>query len=124
MKLDRTIVREIKTANGDGSREARFKFLSPAKAAARELSTPAVMTEFNGAVKTYGRATIAVCVAATVLERRDRLGRSTVQWAQEVIRLWTNRPNNLGCVVIRDNLHPTRIEEYAGALIRLTTEEE
>lgn len=123
MKLDRTLAREIKAANGDGSREARFKFLLPAKAAARELSTPAVMAEFNDVLKTYGRATIAVCVAATVLERRDRLERSTVRWAQEVMRLWTNRPNDCGCVVIRDNLHPTRIEEYAGAFIRLTTEE-
>lgn len=124
MKLDRTLAREItKVANGDGSREARFKFLLPAKAAAKELSTPAVTTEFYDVLKAYGRATIAVCVAATALERRDRLKRSTVQWAQEVIHLWTNRPHDLGCVVIRDNLHPTRIEEYAGDFIRLTTEE-
>ena len=123
MKLDRTLTREIvKAANGNGSREDRFVFLKLAKAAAKELSTPTVREKFNDVVKTYGRAAIAVCVAATVLERRDRLERSTVQWAQEVMRLWTNRPIDCGYVVIRDNLHPTRIEEYAGAFIRLTTE--
>ena len=123
MKLDRTFAKEIvKTANGDGTREARFVFLRSAKSAAKELSTPTVAKVFNEAVKTYGRATVAVCVAATVMERQNRLERSTVLWAQEVMRLWTNCPYDRGCVAIRDGLHPTRIEEYAGPLIRITSE--
>ena len=42
MKLDRTFSAEIKKANGDGRREAKFAFLKPARAAAKELSTTGV----------------------------------------------------------------------------------
>uniref|UniRef100_A0AAU8B502 Nucleocapsid protein n=1 Tax=Dulem virus 34 TaxID=3145752 RepID=A0AAU8B502_9CAUD len=122
MKLDKTFSRELLQINGDGSREAKFAFLSPAKAAARELSTPAVASIFPDVVRKYGRTAVAVCLASTILQRQDRLLSSTVQWAREVMRLWTNRPNNTGCVSIDDGLHPTRIEEYAGSFIRLTSE--
>lgn len=125
MRLDRTFVREVKkTANGDGSREARFAFLNPAKEAARKMSTPEVMREFNDILKEYGRAIVGLCVAVTVLERRDRLNDSTVLWAMEVLKLWTNRPRDTLYLCIHDNLHPSRIEEYAGSFIKLTTEEE
>lgn len=124
MKLDTTFIREIKAANGDGSREARFKFLATARVAASALSTPAVMTTFNDAVREHGRVAVAACVAATVLDRCDRLDPATVDWAKEVMHLWTNRTADLHGVTINDNLHPTRIEEYAGGFIRLTTGEE
>lgn len=125
MKLDRTFAREFKkAANGDGSREARFAFLNPAKEAARKLSTPNVMREFDGILRDYGRATVGLCVAVTVWERRDRLESRTVRWAIEVLELWTNRPPDTRCLYIGDNLHPSRIEEYAGSFIKLTTEED
>lgn len=124
MKLDRTFAREIKkAANGDGSREARFAFLNPAKEAVRKLSTPNIRDEFGDILQEYGRATVGICVAVTVWERRDRLESRTVRWAREVLKLWTNRPVDTLCLYIHDNLHPSRIEEYAGSLIRLTTEE-
>ena len=124
MKLDRTFAREIKkTANGDGSREARFAFLNPAREAAKKLSTPNVRREFDDILREYGRVTVGLCVAVTVFERRDRLESRTVRWAMEVLKLWTNRPSDILCLYIHDNLHPSRIEEYAGSLIRLTTEE-
>lgn len=125
MKLDRTFVREIKkVANGDGSREARFAFLNPAREAAEKLSTPDVMREFDSVLREYGRVAVGICVAVTVWERRNRLLRKTVYWAAEVLKLWTNKPGNTLSLYIRDNLHPCRIEEYAGSLIKLTTEEE
>lgn len=125
MKLDRTFAREVKkAANGDGSREARFAFLNPAKEAARKLSTSNVMREFDGILREYGRATVGLCVAVTVWERRDRLESRTVRWAIEVLELWTNRPPDTRCLYIGDNLHPSRIEEYAGSFIKLTTEED
>ena len=125
MKLDRTFAREVKkAANGDGSREARFAFLNPAKEAARKLSTPNVMREFDGILREYGRATVGLCVAVTVWERRDRLESRTVRWAEDVLKLWTNRPHDTLCLFINNGLHPTRIEEYAGSFIKLTTEEE
>lgn len=44
MKLDRTFSRELsKLANGDGSREEKFDFLTKARAARKALSTPEVM---------------------------------------------------------------------------------
>lgn len=123
MSLDREFTREIKKiANGDGSREAKFAFLKLAKAAAREMSTPKVMDNFSDILKTYGRVAVGVCVAATAVNRWDRLSASTVQWGREVLSLWTNRPLDTGCIIIDDGLHPSRIEEYAGAFIRLTSE--
>lgn len=124
MKLDRTFSAEIKKANGDGSRGARFAFMKPAKAAAKELSTTDVFKVFNDVLRHYGRAAVGVCVAATIMERRDRVGPETVRWAMEVMSLWTNRaPINVGGVIINDGLHPCKIESYAGSFISLTTEE-
>ena len=123
MKLDATFAREVrKTTNGDGSREARFAFLKPAKEAARKMSSPDVMEEFDNIVREYGRATVGLCVAVTAFENRDRLDNGTVQWAREVLKLWTNKPPDSLCLYINDGLHPTRIEEYAGSLMKLTTE--
>ena len=125
MKLDRTFARELsKAANGDGSREARFVFLKPARCAAKELSSTNAPKLFNDVLRRYGRSTVAVCVAVTILERGDRMEQRSRAWAREVLTLWTNRPSSLSSVAICDGLHPTRIEEYAGPLIRLTTEEE
>lgn len=122
MKLDMYFAREVeKTANGDGSREARFAFLTPAREAARKLSTPNVMQEFDNTIREYGRATVGLCVAVTIWERRNRLERRTVRWAEETLKLWTNRPHDTLCLVINDGLHPSRIEEYAGSFIKLTT---
>ena len=124
MKLDRTFAREVKkAANGDGSREARFAFLALAKEACKKLSTPDVMREFDNILREYGRVAVGLCVAVTVWERRDRLESRTVRWAMKVLELWTNRPSDTLCLYIFDNLHPSRIEEYAGSFIKLTTEE-
>jgi hypothetical protein len=124
MKLDRTFAREVKkAANGDGSREARFAFLNPAREAAKKLSTPNVRDVFDDILREYGRAIVGLCVAVTVRERRDRLQSRTVLWALKVLELWTNRPSDTLCLYIFDNLHPSRIEEYAGSFIKLTTEE-
>lgn len=124
MKLDKTFSKEVqRTANGDGSREAKFRFLKAAREAAKEMSTTKIRYTFGEAVKKHGRAVVGICVAVSILEREDRLERKTVWWATEVLNLWTNRPPNINVVNIVDGLHPTRIEEYAGSFIRLTTEE-
>ena len=124
MKLDKTFVQEIKkTANGDGSREAKFAFLKSAKAATAELSTTNVFNVFDDVCRKYGRAAVGVCLAATIMERRDRLEPETVRWAIEVMKLWTNRaPINIEGVIIRDGIHPCKIEWYDSTFIRFTTE--
>lgn len=125
MKLDRTFTREIsKVANGDGSREAKFAFLPKVREANKVLSTPDVMHTYDDCIKRFGRVPVAICTAATIVSRCDRLNDSSVRWAREVLKLWTNRPTDLCCAHIDDKLHPTRIEQYAGSFIRVTTEEE
>lgn len=124
MQLDRLLVREIKKAvNGDGSPEARLAFRETARKAASEMSTPEIMSRFSEFLDKYGKGTVAVCLAATIDARRDRLLDWAVQWADEVLKLWTNRNCSLIDLCIMDGLHPSRIEQYAGSLIRRTTEE-
>jgi len=120
MKLDKSFENDIKKLNGNGSREAKFEHLKVVRAAVKELSTPDVIRDFNKILKKYGRAPVSVCVAATLIDRGDRISGSSLQWAQEVIKLWTNRPNSMRQFTIRDNLHPSKIEVYAKALIKFT----
>lgn len=124
MKLDREFSREIsKVANGDGSREAKFSFKATVQEVKKALSNTHAPKLFNACVKEYGRVPVAICTAQTIINRRDRLSGYMYQWAVEVMKLWTNRTNDLGYAIIDDGLHPTRIEEYAGAFVRLTTDE-
>ena len=124
MKLDKEFAKEIKhVANGDGSREARFAFLKKARAAAKDLSTTEAAKRFDAAIKEHGRAVVGIVTADTIIARADRLNSDNVAWAREVLKLYTNRPTDFLSLHINDNLHPTRIEEYAGKFIRLTTEE-
>ena len=124
MKLDRTFSREILAVNGDGSRDAKFQFLSRLEAAKRDLSTPGIASHFADCIKQHGRATVAICVAVTLRQRQDRIDGWGMPWALEVLKLWTNcTPANYHRAYIDDQLNPTRICEYAASLIRLTTAE-
>ena len=125
MKLDQTFARDIKKqANGDGSRDAKFAFKRKVEEVARTLSTTNVPEIFDGCLRKYGRVPVAICVAETIIERRDRLDLSSVEWALEVLKLYTNAPRDKMYACINDGLHPTTIEDYAGSLIRVTTLEE
>lgn len=125
MKLDRAFEREIKKeANGDGSRAARFAFLARAEEVQKRLSTYTgdVQQNFDDTLKECGRAVVGLCVAATIWRRRDRHSMKAVQWATEVLSLWANGPGDPGSISFNDGLHPTRVEVYAGELIRCTME--
>lgn len=129
MKLDSTFAREVKReANGDGSREAKFSFIEKVRGASKLMSTPDIVRggKINEAFQTYGRVAVAVCFAATLYQRRERLDFWGFDWANEVLKLWTNRTlHALDDANIDDGIHPTRIcdSDYAGGFIRLTTEE-
>lgn len=124
MKLDSTLAREIKALNGDGTREARFETLRKVRAANKDLSRPEVRDSFNETLKAHGRAVVALCVASTLHLRRERLDGWGFTWARAVLDLWTNKaPSFIDTARIDDGLHPTRICEYAGSFIRLTTED-
>lgn len=127
MKLDDTFAREVKkTANGDGSREARFSFMKQVEAARKALSSPEVARGgYDAAIKEYGRVPVAICTASTLYKRKERLDGWGLWWAQTVLALWTNRPpSGIDRAAIQDDtLHPTRICDYAADFIRLTTME-
>ena len=120
--LDRDLAKDIRKANGNGDRESKFELLANVKAAKRYLSTTDVRSRFDDALVKYGRVPVASCVAVTAVYRKDQLNSWIVRWGRDVLRLWTNRPNDISVALIDDNLHPSRIEEYAGGFVRATTE--
>ncbi len=127
MKLDRTLVREIKTLIGNGSREAKFAALKRMDAAKTDLSATKVRDTFTYCLREHGRAVVAICVAVTLDARKDRLGYWGWRWAREVLSLLPQNiitPGNLERARIEDGIHPTAICDYAGSFIRFTTEEE
>ena len=78
---------------------------------------------FDAAIKEYGRVPVAICTAATLWQRKERIDRWKIEWAMEVLNAWNNRTNStIEIAAIDDGLHPTRICGYAGDFIRLTTE--
>lgn len=125
MKLDRELTRCLKRANGDGTRKTRFRFLDKVRGAAKMMSCTDAPNMLNEALKTYGREAVACTLAATIIDRQDRLSRRAVIWATNVLEVWTNHGDIDDCL-IDDHLHPTKIEypEYAGSFIKLTIEEE
>ena len=124
MKLDRTLAKEIRDAIGDGSREAKFALLHRIDEARKEFSTPEIVTKFTEISRKHGRAVTAICIAATLSARSDRLDGWQLRWAQLVLELWTTKPSLSGIdrAVIDDGVHPTRICEYAASFINFTTE--
>lgn len=124
MKADRELKREIKRANGDGSRDAKFELIRRVKAACAAMSTTKVAGEFYEILHEHGRVPVALCVAATIYARRERLDYWCFQWAHEVLDEWSTRPPSyVETATINDGLHPTRICEYAGEFIRMASEE-
>lgn len=125
VRLDRTLVREIKRLVGDGSKEAKIEMLKKIDAANRELAGAAARTEFYNVLKKHGRAVVAVAVACTLRNRWERLDGWGINWALKVLDLlpfvWTQ--SNMDRATIKDHaLHPTAICTYAGDFIKLTTE--
>lgn len=121
-KLDGELRKEIRAALGDGSRDAKFAFLHRIEDARRDLSSTDVRRTFYAAVKKHGRAACAVCIAATLNDRRDRLDGWGYTWARAVLDLLPGFiPGNIDRAVIRDGIHPTAICEYADLFIRVTT---
>ncbi len=72
MKLDRTLVGEIKKAANDcKEQETRMMLMQKLRKAKEKLSTPEVMRTFGDVLKECGRVPVAICVAATIIKRRD-----------------------------------------------------
>lgn len=124
MKLDSTLVREIREAVGDGSRAAKFRLLRRVSDACVDLSRADIRSTFNQVLREHGRVPVVICVAATLEARRERLDNWGMAWAREVLSLlpgWT--PGNRERAHIEDGIHPTAICDYARDLIEFTIEE-
>lgn len=124
MKLDSTLVKEIREAVGGGSRTAKFRLLSRVSDACVDLSRTDIRSTFNQVLREHGRVPVVICVAATLEARKERLDYWGMTWAQEVLALlpgWT--PGNKERAHIEDGIHPTAICDYARGLIDCTTEE-
>ena len=125
--LDRTLAKEIKAANGDESREAKFALLHKIHKAVKDMSMPDIAERFDEMPARHGRAVTAICIAATLWMRKERLelGGWELMWATKVLELWTTKPKSetgVGHACIDDQLHPTRILEYAASFMECTTE--
>ena len=126
--LDRTLVKEIKAANGDGDHDAKFALLHKIHEAVKDMSTPDIAVRFDEMLAKHGRAVTAICIAATIWMRKERLELSgwELMWATKVLELWTTKPKSetgISHAYIDDQLHPTRICEFAASFIRCTTED-
>lgn len=125
--LDRTLAKEIKAANGDEGRDAKFALLHKIHEAVKDMSTPDIAERFDEMLVKHGRAVTAICIAATLWTRKERLELSgwELMWATKVLELWTTKPKSetgVGHACIDDQLHPTRILEYASSFMECTTE--
>lgn len=121
MKLDRTLAQDIaKYTTNDGSQESINRIRRELRKVRSAMSSPDVMYRFAEHVKTFGRVPVAICTACSILERTKRLNSWSVKWAISVIAACRMNLNTED-FMIADGLHPLRIEEYAGAFIRLTT---
>ena len=81
---------------------------------------------FSDCIRKHGVAAVAVCVATTLKERKERIDYWGYAWAQKVLAVLPQNITtmNLDRAYIDDGIHPTAICDYSESLIRLTTEEE
>lgn len=122
MKIDKTLVAEIRGLNSFGDRSAKVKFAEKMREAVADLSNPNVMTAFGDILSKHGRAVTALCVAATIRSRADMLNSAAVDWAEAVLDSFEDPARAVRLGAYNDNLHPSRVETYASNLMKYTTE--
>lgn len=119
MKLDKTFENEIKKiANGDGSKEYKFAFIDELKRVSAALAN---RYEFSGAMKKYGRAKVSICIAATIQHNAYRYEFEQIEWAEAVMKLWTNVCGN-SISAANINIHPCIMIDLSYGLRKLTSE--
>jgi hypothetical protein len=117
MTLDRTFENEIrKAANGDGGRNYTFDLINELKEVSAVLAN---RYEFDNCLKKFGRAKVALCVAATILSAEYRYETAPVVWAQATMALWTNKcVRSISTAII--NIHPAVLLDNSYTLRKLT----
>ena len=117
MKLDADFVREFKkTMNGDGSKEYKFALIDEIE------QTSAILAhryEWNAAFAIHGRVLVACCVASTICESPNDYTDTQIEWANDVMRRWTNRcERSVSSAIVR--LHPGILIDNANFLMQNT----
>lgn len=125
--VERELAREIKKACGNGERADKFRLLGAVRGVQERMSRSDCARDPKGAMraalKEYGRAAFALCLASTIVTaRQDWVSGQTLAWANEVIGLWACRPMDIAQVAYNDGLHPSKLAEYAGDFVRMTME--
>ena len=120
MRIYKDFINEIKkTGNGDNSREYKFAFIEKIEEVSAALGN---RYEFDKCVQKFGRAKVALCVAATIT--RDKFGRyedTHTAWAAAVMTMWTNRSDrSVSAATI--NIHPAILASNSSELRKITTE--
>lgn len=122
-EIDGELKKEIRNMNGDSSRAARLAMRDKVYAASKDLSTTKAPEIFTECLKKHGRGAVALAVASTLYERRERLEWWGMGWALAILDLWTTKKDYyVESAAIRDGLHPSKICIYAGSFIKLTGE--
>ena len=127
MKPDPALLSAIKRAQGS-TKADRLAFLAQCQAFAKELGgaikvnngAQQLKTIFNKAMLGYPRAVTACALAATI-SMRDGMSYPAQVWAQGILETWNPSASQRLRAIIDDNLNQTRLEEYAGEFIKLTT---
>jgi hypothetical protein len=115
MKLDGVFSREIeKVGNGDGSREYKFAFDKEIQEVSRALED---RYGFDDCLKKYGRAKVALCVAATIMANDYRFEAPQKAWARAVLSLWTNIRFIESAHI---NIHPAILASNSSSLRKVT----
>lgn len=120
--VDKTLIREIRRATKTDTLQEALVFRQKIRGAARDASSPEITRRYNELLKTHGRVIVALITAATIYTQRDHHNDKYIAWAEEIIKNWFNRPSDFYGYTIVDDLHPLRIEEYAGSFIAVTTD--
>lgn len=120
--LDRTLAGEIGSFVGN-DRQSRIDASLKLQAAAEDIAKNG-RDNINECVKRHGRAAVAVCIAETLYERADRIGRWGYFWTYDVLGMlagWTQGLRHRAYINDEQN-HPTMICAYAKPLIDLWSE--
>ncbi len=122
--VDSYLLREVRAyAKTNGTYEAFKPIRRKLNECIKTLSTPEVMYRFNEFISAHGRAAVAIAIACTLIGRYRRLDGHYSEWAREILNAAQLPPQYYKPEehTIIDGLNPTRIFEYAGEFLRLTS---
>ena len=121
MAADKTLLKEIENETvRNATPEAKRAFIKRIDRALEDFNRSDVLDKFDEYAQKHGRVITALCIAGTLIHRKERLEGWGLSWALDIAGAWHNKPIHLGATraAIHDlSLHPTRICAYARGFI-------